>query len=173
MQWLRWTLGLGAVAGMIVSCVPPPEGPRERYEQPRQVTRQPRETTRDPRTVVIDCSGPHRLRILDLDMAPDPVRQGQSINTWHITLQSDRDGDCNTLFTVRDQNEIAGRSQQQTIRPGKAVYIIPALPEYRFQRQDACFNVQANVGGSFTPIEAQQTFCVKARPGSRWSLKGS
>lgn len=173
MQWLRRTVVMGAVAGMMAGCVPPSEPPRERYEQPRQVTRQPVETAREVRTVIIDCSGPHRLKILDLDMAPDPVRQGQSVDIWKITIQSDRDGECNTLLTVRDQNAIAGRSQQQTIRPGKAVYTVPAAQEYRFQRQDACFNVQANVGGSFTPIEAQQTFCVKARPGSRWSLQES
>lgn len=173
MQWLRWTLSLGAVAGLTAGCVPPPEASRERYEQPRYVTRQPMETAREARTAEIDCSGPHRLRILDLDMEPDPARQGQPINSWHITIRSDRDGECDTLLTVRDQNEIAGRGHQQTIWPGKAVYTVPAAPEYRFQSQDACFNVQANVGGNFTPIEAQKTFCVKARPGARWSLKGS
>lgn len=163
MQWFQRTTILGAVVAMLAGCVQAPEPARERPDPPRQVMRQ---------AVMIDCSGPHRLRIVDLDMAPDPVRNGQPIDLWRITIQSDWDGECSTALTVRDQNEVAGRGQAETIVPGRAVYTIPALPDYRFQRQDACFQVEANVGGRYTRIEAQRTFCVHARPRG-WSLRDS
>lgn len=89
----------------------------------------------------VECSPPHRMRILDLDMTPDPVRQGSRVETWKVTLQSDRNGECQTTIEVRDRDQLAGAGRAVRIRPGRAVYTLPAAPGYRLQGQDHCLIV--------------------------------
>jgi hypothetical protein len=120
---------------------------------------------------VLECSPPHRLRILDLDMVPDPVPQGRQVDNWRVTIQSDRTGECQTTIQVFDQDQVAGYGQALRIKPGKGVYTLQAAPAYRFQGQDRCLIVQANVGGFFTPIEAQKAFCARGKTLTVWSLK--
>ena len=118
-----------------------------------------------------DCTPPHRIQILDLDMVPDPIERGKTVEAWRVTLQSDRNGECSTALEIRDADQIAGRSAKHLIRPGKGAYTVQAAPGYQFRGRDHCFQVQANVGGTFTPLEAQRTFCARDKSGHRWSLK--
>jgi hypothetical protein len=119
-----------------------------------------------------NCAPPHRMRVVDLNMSPDPVRQGRPIKEVQITMQSDRNGECSMALEVRDQNQIVAQVRAQTIRPGRTVFVLPVVEGYRFQGQDHCFVVQANVGGVFSPIEAQQVFCARLRTVPVWTLKG-
>ena len=120
---------------------------------------------------MVECTPPHRLAILDLDMRPDPVQQGESIETWRLTLQSDRNGECRTRLEIRDQDQIAGLGEEHVLRPGRETYRVRAAPGYAFRRRDSCFIVQVNVGGVLTPIEAQRAFCARQLPGGGWSLR--
>ena len=65
---------------------------------------------------------PHRLRILDLGMPPDPVRQGQRIQLWSVKLQSDYNGECLTFLEIRDRDQLVGRGVQYLIKPGEGRY---------------------------------------------------
>ena len=123
-------------------------------------------------TAARPCAPPHRMRIVDLNMTPDPVRQGRPLKELQITIQSDQNGECSTALEVRDQHQIVAQVQAQTIRPGRTVFVVPVVQGYRFQGQDSCFVVQVNVGGVFSPIEAQQVFCAKLRTIPVWTLKG-
>ena len=119
------------------------------------------------------CLPPHRLFILDLDVVPDPIHQGQPVAKWIVTLRSDYNGECATRLVVRDKDQIAGTEVQHSIRPGVARYDFPANPAYRFQAQDLCYRVLANIGGTLTPIDATRVFCAKYKPPvpPGWSLK--
>lgn len=118
----------------------------------------------------ISCAPPHRLKILELGMMPDPVRQGQRLQLWTIALQSDYNGECRTLLEVFDQDQIAGARIEYLIRPGVGRYTFQAVQGYRFQRQDHCFVVRANIGNTWTPITASKLFCARRTPGG-WSLR--
>ena len=118
-----------------------------------------------------DCSPPHRMRILDLDMRPDPVREGGKVADFRVTLQSDRNGECGTTIEVRDQDQIAAIGRATRILPGRYVYTLQAQPDYRFRRDDQCLTVMVNVGGRYSPVETQQVFCAKRRQITVWSLK--
>jgi len=122
-------------------------------------------------TAAASCTPPHRMRVIDLSMTPDPVRQGRPIKELQITIQSDRNGECSLALEVRDQDQIIAQVRSQTIRPGRTVFVVPVIQGYRFQGQDRCFVVQANVGGVFSPVEAQQVYCAKLRSIPVWSLK--
>ena len=150
---------IGAFLGCVVAPGPPPPTPP------------PTPDVREP-VGPITCTPPHRLRVLDLDVIPDPVRGGQPIQAWTIVIHSDWNGECGTYFEVRDQDQVAGSGFVPAIQPGRSVYTIPASPYYRFQRHDHCFIVQAHIGGTFTPITAQKSFCAQPLPGTGWTLRG-
>lgn len=149
--------------GAFLGCVVTPEQPQP-YLPPPPVVREP--------VGQVTCAPPHRLRVLDLDVIPDPVQGGQPIQAWRIAIQSDWNGECATHFEVVDQDQVAGSGFVQAIRPGRSVYTIPASPQYLFQRRDHCFIVQAHIGGAFTPITAQRGFCAQRLPGDGWTLRG-
>ena len=149
---------MGALLGCVIEPAPQPSSPPL-----MPVGREP--------VGQITCAPPHRMRILDLDVVPDPVHGGQPIEAWRITIRSDWNGECGTHFEVRDRDQVAGSGFVQAIRPGRSVYMIPASPHYRFQRHDHCFVVQANIGGAFTPIGAQRNFCAQQIPGIGWTLR--
>lgn len=148
------------VAGMVLGCATERGDDARRAREPRNVGRS-----------AVHCEPPYRITILDLDMMPDPVQRGQRIETWRVTLQSDRDGACNTLLEIRDQNELVGRGVEGVIRPGRETYAVSAVQGYRLQQADRCFQVQVNVGGSASVLEARRSFCARALPGERWTLR--
>lgn len=156
-QWMQRVLGL-VMASAVLGCIvesPPPQTPPPR-----------------PPGGVVECTPPHHMTIVDLDMIPDPVVVGQRVQAWRVTLQSDRNGECNTRLQVHDQNQTAGQVTYQVIRPGRATYEVQATRQYRFQAQDPCFRVLASIGNTFTPIDAQRDFCARTSLGSgRWSLR--
>ena len=125
----------------------------------------------------VSCQPPHRLRILDLGMLPDPLQQGQRIQLWAVTLQSDYNGECLITLEVRDRDQIVGRRVQYLIKPGVGRYTFQAEPNYRFQLQEHCFTVLVNVADAWAPIDPtdpQRWFCAGFRPQpppGGWSLK--
>jgi len=118
----------------------------------------------------LGCAPPHRLSVLDLGMVPDPVRQGQRIQLWTVTLQSDYNGECRTLLEVRDRDQVAGKQVEYLIKPGVGRYTFATQPGYQFQAHDHCFLVRANIGNTWTPIDAKKAFCARRGPAG-WSLK--
>jgi hypothetical protein len=115
------------------------------------------------------CSGLHNLKIADLDMVPDPARQGQPIQRWIVILMADGNGECATKIQVKDRDQIAGDAVRWTLRPGKNTIDIPANSSYRMQGQDSCFRVFADIQASPKLIDSTSQFCAKAS----WTLKGS
>jgi hypothetical protein len=159
-QWVQRMLGL-VMASAVLGCIvesPPPSPPSP--PPPR------------PPGGVVECAPPHHMTVVDLDMIPDPVAVGQRVQLWRVTLQSDRNGECNTRLIVQDRNQTAGEVTYQVIRPGRAIYEVPAMPQYRFQPQDPCFRVLASIGRTYIPIDAHRDFCARTSIESgRWSLR--
>ncbi len=156
MRWMRWGMivtMVGPMMGCVVATEPLPPAPPP------------------PPPGASRCAPPHRMAILDLDMIPDPVDPRQPIVGWSITIQSDRNRECGTLFQVRDQDQIAGAGALSAIHPGRGVSTISASPGYRFQRRDHCFAVVAALENRYTPLETQRTFCARPSPGGGWTLR--
>ena len=123
------------------------------------------------------CAPPHRFRVLELGMIPDPVQRGQRIQLWAVTLQSDYSGECLAVLEVRDRDQIVGRRVQYLIRPGPGRYTFQADPNYGFQVQEHCFRVLVTVADAWAPVDPvvpQKLFCARYRaqpPPGGWSLK--
>jgi hypothetical protein len=122
------------------------------------------------------CGGKHRLEILDLDMRPDPIAQGQSIREWRVTVQVDGDGECETELQIRERgdNEVAGRANLRRLKPGVNKIEIDPSNRYRFQRGEHCFRVTANIEGTQRQVDARKVFCARQirKDGERrWTMR--
>jgi len=158
MKNIRLQLTLAVMALALQSClVPVDSGPR--YGEPR-----------DDRFAF--CGGDHRLRVVDLDISPDPIADGQPIRALRIRVQADGSGECQTTFQVRERDgDQVARGRVFRLRPGTNEIVLEPIERYRFSRNEHCFDVLADVAGTARRIDAERTFCSRQLPGRRWSLR--
>lgn len=122
---------------------------------------------------MISCGGGHRLQIVDLDMAPDPVAEGQRINRFLVRLRADGTGECRTVIRVREEGEkdLIGQERVYGLQPGINEIVIEPYESYRFSRNEHCFVVLADIAGTASPVDASQRFCARQIAGRRWSIR--
>ncbi len=124
---------------------------------------------RDDRYVF--CGGDHRLRVVDLDIAPDPIADGQTIRALRVRVRADGTGECQTTFTVRERDgDLVARERVFRLRPGVNEITFEPNERYRFSRNEHCFDVLANIAGTPRRVDAERTFCARQLPGRRWTL---
>jgi hypothetical protein len=128
-------------------------------------------TIDDDRNIVA-CGGGHRLQVLDLDMSPDPIAEGQRINRWLVRLRADASGECRTLVRIREvSGEEVGRERVFRLRPGINEIEVENNERYRFSRSEHCFQVIADIAGTPKPVDAARRFCARQIGGRRWSMR--
>jgi hypothetical protein len=124
----------------------------------------------------VRCDGSHRIQILDLDMRPDPIGQGQRIREWRVKLRVDGNGECDTEVEIRERedNEVAGRAKLRRLKPGVNDIEVEASNRYRFQRGEHCFKVVADIEGTRRQVDAKKVFCARQirKDGERrWTMR--
>lgn len=119
------------------------------------------------------CGGEHRLRVVDFDISPDPIADGQTIRAVRVRVRADGSGECETTFTVRERDgDLVARERVYRLRPGMNEIVFEPNERYRFDRGEHCFDVAANIAGNYRRIDSERTFCARQLPGRRWSLRG-
>jgi hypothetical protein len=158
MKKIRLQLTLAMMALALQSCVVPVDS------DPRYGER------RDDRSVF--CGGEHRLRVVDLDISPDPIGDSQPVRALRVRVHVDGSGECQTTFQVRERDgDLVGRERVFRLRPGDNEVTFEPIERYRFSRNEHCFDVIANIAGTARRIDAERTFCARQLPGRRWSLR--
>jgi hypothetical protein len=109
------------------------------------------------------------LRIQDLDVSPDPLVEGQRIKAWRVRIRLDGNRECETEILVREGDEVAGRLRDQVLRPGVNDIVVQPMENYRFQRNEHCFEVTVDLEGSRRRVDADRRFCAKQR--AAWSMR--
>jgi hypothetical protein len=119
------------------------------------------------------CGREHRLRVVDLDMSPDPVGEGQRIRAWHVRLRADTSGECRTVIRIResDGSELVGREIAYRLRPGINEIEVEPLERYRFSRDEQCFDVIADIERTGRRVDTERTFCARRISGRRWTMR--
>jgi hypothetical protein len=118
------------------------------------------------------CGGAHRLQVIDLDMSPDPIGEGQRINRWFVRVRADASGECRTLIRIRDaEGEEVGRELMYRLRPGMNEIVVEPNERYRFSRSEHCFQVVAHIAGTARPVDAARRFCAQETARRRWTLR--
>ncbi len=120
------------------------------------------------------CTLPHQMNFVALGMNPDPVHAGTPIRSWQVTIQSDRNGECNAIIEVRDADQFAGLTPQAfSIRPGRHAYTVPAQSGYQFQPGDHCYKIRVEASGGNVEINSPRPFCARLIPPvpAGWTLR--
>lgn len=114
------------------------------------------------------CRRGDRINILDLDMSPDPIVQGQRIRAWKVKIRLQGRRDCETEIEIRDGDEVVARENNYRLRPGINEIEIRPEERYRFHGREHCFNVVVDLEGTRRRADADRKFC--ARQKSAWSM---
>jgi hypothetical protein len=115
------------------------------------------------------CQRGERLNIQDLDMSPDPIIEGQRVRAWKVRINFDGRRDCETNVLIREGNNIVGHARDDKMRPGVNEIEIPAIESFRHSGREHCFNVQIDLDGSRSQVDAARRFCARQR--TVWSMR--
>jgi len=115
------------------------------------------------------CQRGERLNIQDLDMSPDPIIEGQLVRAWKVRINFDGRRGCETDVLIREGNNIVGHARDYKMRPGVNEIEIPAVESFRHSGREHCFNVQIDLDGSRSQVDAARRFCARQR--TVWSMR--
>jgi len=107
------------------------------------------------------------LRVLQLEISPDPVRQGQRVG-FRVTISNDSRYSGGVTIAIKDKDEIISEVRNTTLRPGDNQVNFPES-SYRFSRSQHCFTVEADIDRTRSLIDSSREFCAK-RTNSGWTL---
>jgi len=115
----------------------------------------------------LDRAGPKVLEIVQLEITPDPVREGQPVGFRATISNLTRFPGKASLF-VKDRDEVVTEVHDVVLQPGENRITFPQT-RYRFSRNEHCFNVEVDIARSRKPIDVTKEFCAK-RTYFGWTL---
>jgi hypothetical protein len=110
---------------------------------------------------------PEDLRVIQLEISPDPVREGQRV-VFRVTISNGSRHSGKVTLVIKDKDEIISEVRDAPLRPGDNQVDFPES-SYRFSRSDHCFTVEADIERTRSPIDVAKEFCAK-RTYSGWTL---
>lgn len=110
---------------------------------------------------------PSDLRVLQLEISPDPVQEGQRIR-FEATISNLSHYSTRLSLFVKDRDEVVTSVQDVLIKPGHNRIIFP-LTGYRFSRHEHCFTVEVDIERTRRPIDVVREFCAR-RTHQGWTL---
>ena len=110
---------------------------------------------------------PGDLRVLQLEMNPDPVRQGQSVSFQAVVSNVSRHPGRVSLF-IKDRDEVVTAVHDVMIKPEQNRIVFPQT-NYRFSRNEYCFIVEVDIERTRRPVDVAKEFCAR-RTFLGWSM---
>lgn len=114
------------------------------------------------------CRRADSVRIVDLDLSPDPIVEGQRIRFWTVKIRLEGRRECDTEIEIRDSDGVVARQRNSTLRPGMNEIKIQPAERYRFHRDEHCLKVVVDLEGTRREVDADRRFC--ARKKASWSM---
>ena len=111
---------------------------------------------------------PGDLRILQLEMNPDPVREGEWVSFQAVVSNRSRHPGRVSLF-IKDRDEVVAAVHDLSVRPGDNRVAFPQT-RYRFHRQESCFTVEVDIERNKRPVDLAKEFCAR-RTYQGWSMR--
>lgn len=108
------------------------------------------------------------LQVLQLDMFPDPVWEGQRIR-FEAILSNLSHYSAKLSFFIKDRDEVVTSVQDVLIKSGHNRIIFPSTG-YRFSRHEHCFTVEVDIDRTRRPVDIVKEFCAH-RTYAGWTLK--
>jgi hypothetical protein len=110
---------------------------------------------------------PIDLKVIQLEMNPDPVREGQWVSFRAVVSNLSRHSGRVNLF-IKDRDEAVAAVYDVILRPGDNRIVFPQT-NYRFQRYEYCFTVEVDIERTRRPIDVAKEFCAR-RTYQGWSM---
>ena len=110
---------------------------------------------------------PEALQILQLEMLPDPVREGQQIR-FGLTLFNRTSISGRANIFIKDQDEVVTEARGIFLQPGNNRVDFPSTG-YRFTRREHCFTVEVDIAGTRRPVDFARDFCAQRVYGG-WTM---
>lgn len=111
---------------------------------------------------------PQDLRVTQLMMSPDPVREGQPVSFQVMVLNLSQYSERVNLF-LKDKDEIITEAYDVFIRPGENQIIFPKTL-YRFTRDEYCFIVEVDIERTRRIVDMAKEFCAR-RTFYGWTMR--
>src|SRR4030067_3395948 len=111
---------------------------------------------------------PSDLRVLQLEISPDPVLEGQRIR-FEATISNLSHYSARLSLFIKDRDEVVTSVQDVMIKPGHNRIIFPHTG-YRFSRHEHCFTLEVDIERTRRPIDVVKGFCGR-RTYAGWSLR--
>ena len=110
---------------------------------------------------------PGDLRILQLEMNPDPVREGEWVSFQVVVSNLSRHSGRVKLF-IKDRDKMVAAVYDVVLRPGDNRVAFPQT-NYRLQRSEYCFTVEVDIERSRRPVHLAKEFCAR-RTFEGWTM---
>jgi hypothetical protein len=111
---------------------------------------------------------PGDLRILQLEMNPDPVREGEWVSFQAVVSNLSRHSGRVSLF-IKDRDEVVAIAHDVSLRSGDNRIAFPQT-RYRFHRQESCFTVEVDIERTRRTVDLAKEFCVQ-KTYQGWSMR--
>ncbi len=108
------------------------------------------------------------LKIIQLEMKPDPVREGQSIS-FQVMISNQSSHSAKLSLFIKDKDRVISSIHDIRIYPGYNQIIFPES-NYRFSRDEHCFIIEVDIERTIRPIDAAKKFCAR-RSYYGWTLQ--
>lgn len=102
---------------------------------------------------------PDDLRVVQLEMSPDPVREGQRVSFQAVVANLSRHPWRVDLF-IKDRDEVVAEVYDVRLRPGDNRVDFPQS-NYRFSRNEYCFTVEVDIERTRRPVDVAKEFCAR------------
>lgn len=102
---------------------------------------------------------PGDLKVIQLGINPDPVREGQRMSFQAIISNTSRHSEEVSLF-VKDKDEVVTAIFDIRLKPGENRITFPES-KYRFSREEYCFTVEVDIERTKKVVDAASKFCAR------------
>lgn len=99
------------------------------------------------------------LEVVQLEFSPDPLREGQRI-TFRATVTNRSRQPGKVTLAVKDWDRVVSEARDVVLRPGDNQVDFPETM-YRLSGTSRCFSLEANAGGTWTPLASTNEFCAR------------
>jgi hypothetical protein len=108
------------------------------------------------------------LKVIQLEISPDPVRDGQRM-LFRATISNSARNSGRVSIVIRDRDQIVSEVRDAILKPGDNRIDFPETAAYRFSGADHCFTVEADIERTRNRIDAAREFCAN-RTSAGWTL---
>jgi hypothetical protein len=108
-----------------------------------------------------------QLKVTQLEMIPDPVREGQRV-AFRATISNNSRSHVRVTLAVMDRDRVVSQVSDAYLQPGNSQINFPETSHQLSGREERCLTIETNIDRKWVPIAMAEEFCPK-RSSAGWS----